>query len=47
LITLKNRQASVFPLYCVLLRGETSGGLCVVMHSALTPLQPTDQIMGI
>jgi hypothetical protein len=32
LITLKNGQASVFPLYCVLLRGENSGELCVVMH---------------
>jgi hypothetical protein len=32
LITLKNGQASVFSLNCVLLRGETSGGLCVVMH---------------
>jgi hypothetical protein len=32
LIKLKNGQASVFPLYCVLLRGENSGGLCVMMH---------------
>jgi hypothetical protein len=32
LLTLKNGQASVFPHYCMLLRGENSGGHCVVMH---------------
>jgi hypothetical protein len=32
LITLKNGKASVFPHYYVLLSGDKSGGLCVVMH---------------
>jgi hypothetical protein len=32
LITFKNGQASVFPHYFVLLRGENVGGLCMVMH---------------
>jgi hypothetical protein len=44
LITLKNEQASVFPLYCVLLRGEISGGLCVVMYP---PWHPYDPLTGL
>jgi hypothetical protein len=37
LITLNSGQASVFPHYCTLLRGENSGGLCVVMHPPSHP----------
>jgi hypothetical protein len=40
LIILKNRQALMFPHYCVLLREEHSGGLCVVMHPVGHPNDP-------
>jgi hypothetical protein len=40
LTPLKNGQVSVFPLYCVFLRGETTGGLSVVMHLPWHPYEP-------